>query len=130
VSSGARVLLRQPPDADGDGEGNLCDTDDGLIFVTATGPYGFAWQEEDGFDSWNAYTGDLVGLLAGGSYTQEPGALSARPRAHWGPRESEHRARTRCPVPEREAVPPRQTGDRSRRNLTARPLQPRVLSLR
>jgi 5-methylthioadenosine/S-adenosylhomocysteine deaminase len=61
-------------DLDADLEGDLCDLDDGLIFVLAPGPDAIEWQPEQGFDLWNAYSGDLAVLRATGVYTQAPGS--------------------------------------------------------
>ncbi len=60
-------------DSDGDGLGDPCDTDDGLIYLTLDGDDVF-WDAEAGFVTWNAYKGDLQALLTLGLYTQEPGS--------------------------------------------------------
>jgi len=61
-------------DFDSDGEGDVCDLDDGMIYLVTTAPTFMGWQAENGFLSWNAYRGDLVVLRDTGVYTQEPGS--------------------------------------------------------
>lgn len=66
-------------DMDADNEGDHCDLDDGLIYVYFFEPDYVEWQEEQGFDSWNSYKGDLDVLVQScetGSceYTQVPGS--------------------------------------------------------
>jgi hypothetical protein len=63
-------------DRDADGQGDRCDLDDGLIYVTLDEPETVSWQEESGFTSWNRYRGDLSLLRSGGPYTQLPGSNS------------------------------------------------------
>jgi hypothetical protein len=65
---------------DDDFEGDVCDVDDGMIYVFFRETDTVEWQEENGYTSWNSYRGDLSVLLAGGPYTQLPGsnALAAR----------------------------------------------------
>jgi hypothetical protein len=83
-------------DLDDDGQGDACDTDDGLIrvyFTAESGKDRVLWQREDGFEGWNGYQGDLEVLSdsctgAGCLYTQEPG--------------SNDLARRTCNVPEAE----------------------------
>jgi hypothetical protein len=67
-------------DLDLDGEGDLCDLDDGLIHSVWSDPETLAWQPETGFDAWNVYFGDLAVLRQSGVYTQAPGSnpLAAR----------------------------------------------------
>lgn len=60
-------------DVDLDFEGDHCDLDDGLIYVRLRKKK-VLWQQEDGFDSWNVYKGDLGVLLDEGAYTQLPGS--------------------------------------------------------
>jgi hypothetical protein len=62
-------------DIDHDGEGDLCDLNDGLIFVTPRplGDDGIEWQAEEGYDRWNVYKGNIVGLRTLATYTQKPG---------------------------------------------------------
>jgi hypothetical protein len=61
-------------DFDHDGEGDVCDLNDGLIYVYSTDPNYVEWQQENGFDTWNVYEGDLDVLRATGTYTQAPGS--------------------------------------------------------
>lgn len=61
-------------DFDSDGEGDICDLDDGTIYLVTTAPTFMGWQAEAGFLSWNAYRGDLEVLRDTGVYTQEPGS--------------------------------------------------------
>ena len=44
-------------DLDGDGEGDLCDMDDGRVLLTFPDQYNLRWQDETGGFSWNAYHG-------------------------------------------------------------------------
>jgi hypothetical protein len=68
------------PDFDHDGRGDLCDLDDGVIYLVPTDKAHLRWQQELGPDHWNVYEGDLAVLKASGEYTQLPGsnALAAR----------------------------------------------------
>ena len=59
-------------DWDHDGQGDACDLDDGLIYVTIPDRVGVDWQLETGFDSFNEYRGDLALLRSSGLYTQNP----------------------------------------------------------
>lgn len=61
-------------DFDHDGQGDVCDLDDGLIYVYSTAPNRVEWQPEGGFATWNVYEGDLAVLRATGTYTQAPGS--------------------------------------------------------
>jgi hypothetical protein len=67
-------------DLDADAQGDACDTDDGAIHVRFAESSLVEWDEETGFDGWNAYRGDLAVLASDGLYTQEPGSnpLAAR----------------------------------------------------
>jgi hypothetical protein len=70
-------LVRGNPgqsDADTDGQGDSCDLDDGSICLSFDGGDALAWERESGFDSWNAYRGDLDRLKLTGVYTFEPGS--------------------------------------------------------
>jgi hypothetical protein len=51
-----------------------------LILILYDDPNHVAWQEEQGFTSWNVYQGDLDTLKGTGVYTQVPGSnpLAAR----------------------------------------------------
>jgi len=68
------------PDFDQDLVGDHCDLDDGLIYLLFPDRDLARWQEETGFESWNAYRGDLDVLATSGVYTQLPGSsvLAAR----------------------------------------------------
>jgi hypothetical protein len=61
-------------DFDHDGQGDLCDLDDGIIYVLGGDRSLIAWQGESGPSSWNVYEGDLAVLQASGTYTQAPGS--------------------------------------------------------
>ena len=68
-------------DFDRDGQGDPCDTDDGLIYVVGTDDKNrIEWQPESGYTTWNNYRGSLAVLRATGQYTQAPGSnlLAAR----------------------------------------------------
>jgi hypothetical protein len=56
-------------------EGDVCDLDDGLIYIVFHTPEFVDWQEE-GHDSWNCYRGD-VELLRAGQFTQDPEEVPA-----------------------------------------------------
>jgi len=60
-------------DADGDGQGDACDADDGLLFFSLEDPTHVSWQDDYLVcDAYNLYRGDLGTLHATGSYTQDP----------------------------------------------------------
>jgi hypothetical protein len=61
-------------DADADGEGDLCDLDDGLLYLLLDANGSLSWQADNGAISWNVYRGDLAVLRGTGVYTQEPGS--------------------------------------------------------
>jgi Putative metal-binding motif/Kelch motif len=61
-------------DFDHDGEGDICDLDDGLIYVYSTDKNYREWQQESGYTMWNSYRGSLSVLRATGDYTQAPGS--------------------------------------------------------
>jgi hypothetical protein len=61
-------------DVDADGEGDLCDLDDGVVTFTAHLDDRVEWQPEAGFATWNLYRGDLAVMKATGVYTQAPGS--------------------------------------------------------
>jgi hypothetical protein len=67
-------------DVNADGEGDLCDLDDGIVTFTAHAKARITWQAEAGYATWNVYRGDLAVLKATGVYTQAPGsnAIAAR----------------------------------------------------
>ncbi len=68
-------------DTDDDAEGDLCDLDDGLIYLTTSRKDAMEWQNEQGFDHWNYYKGDLAVLKASGVYTQPEGSNPLATRA-------------------------------------------------
>ncbi|RLE21222.1 MAG: hypothetical protein DRJ50_09540 [Actinobacteria bacterium] len=61
-------------DLDGDFEGDLCDSDDGVIYLSFEVKDTLEWQDEPAFESFNAYMGDLDVLRSTGVYTQSPGS--------------------------------------------------------
>jgi len=61
-------------DSNGDGEGDVCDLNDNLIYITFSNPDFVDWQEEVPFTAWNSYRGDLDTLKSTGVYTQLPGS--------------------------------------------------------
>lgn len=67
-------------DRDDDGEGDVCDTDDGMIHLYFDDPDWVQWDPESGFDTWSCYSGDLGVLRSDGTYAQQPGSnpLAAR----------------------------------------------------
>jgi len=62
-------------DDDHDGQGDVCDVDDGVIFLRFADPDVIEWDAETGFEGWNLYRGDIGILLGGGPYTQQPGSV-------------------------------------------------------
>lgn len=75
---------RSNADRDADGEGDICDDDDGYLVFRFYYSFSVAdfveWQEELGTGPWNAYRGDLGVLRATGRYTQTPGSNPAADR--------------------------------------------------
>jgi hypothetical protein len=69
------LFTRNPSqsDFDADGQGDVCDQDDGLLYTTFSSKHSIEWQAE-GFVFWNAYRGDLDVLRTSGLYTQLPGS--------------------------------------------------------
>jgi hypothetical protein len=61
-------------DVDADHEGDVCDLDDGWIYLLPGPKTEVHWQAEAGFDGWNLYKGDLDVLRSTGVYTQLPGS--------------------------------------------------------
>jgi len=61
-------------DFDHDGQGDLCDVDDGLVYLTAPDKTHIQWQAELGPIDWDLYEGDLDVLRASGVYTQAVGS--------------------------------------------------------
>jgi hypothetical protein len=68
-------------DLDADGEGDACDLDDGMIRIFWSDPDLVEWQHEAGYQTWNAYRGDLAVLKQSGVYTQAPGSNPLASRA-------------------------------------------------
>jgi glucose/arabinose dehydrogenase len=68
-------------DLDADLAGDACDLDDGLIYLAFPATDVLAWQAEVGYETWNAYSGDLAVLVATGHYTQDPGSNDLAERA-------------------------------------------------
>ncbi len=68
------IMNFEQGDFDGDSDGDACDLDDGLIFLQLPDSETVEWQEEQGFDAWNCYSGDLDVLRQAGVYTQLPGS--------------------------------------------------------
>ena len=75
--------LRNPDqsDSDHDGQGDLCDLDDGLIPLGAQSPSLWAWQQESGFGSFNLYRGVLSVYRTTHEFTQNPATTSGALRA-------------------------------------------------
>jgi hypothetical protein len=69
-------LLGNPSQTDrnSDDEGDICDLDDGEIYIHFESAGFIHWQNEAGFDVWNLYKGDLDVLKSEGTYTQVPGS--------------------------------------------------------
>ena len=67
-------------DFDHDGQGDICDLNDGLIYVYTTDKNYREWQAESGYTTWNSYRGSLAVLRATGQYTQSPGSNSLAAR--------------------------------------------------
>jgi hypothetical protein len=70
-----RVGCCTSSDTDGDGIGDACDGDDGMIFIHLPDRSLVAWQVESGFESFNEYRGDLSVLRATGISTQDPASV-------------------------------------------------------
>src|SRR5262249_15557584 len=58
-------------DVDADGQGDVCDLDDGVVYVTVRHPTYLTWQEEFGLPTFNLYRGQIGVLKASGLYTQD-----------------------------------------------------------
>jgi N-acetylneuraminic acid mutarotase len=67
-------------DSDHDGQGDLCDPDDGVIYLSGLDRDHIRWNAESGPTSWNVYEGDLGVLRTTGVYTQTPGSNSVAHR--------------------------------------------------
>jgi hypothetical protein len=61
-------------DRNSDEEGDICDLDDGEIYIHFESAEFIQWQNEAGFDVWNLYKGDLDILRSAVNYTQTPGS--------------------------------------------------------
>jgi hypothetical protein len=59
-------------DVNHDFVGDVCDLDDGLILIAFGDQTSVEWQQENGYESWNLYRGDLGVLKSTGVYTQDP----------------------------------------------------------
>lgn len=62
-------------DRNGDGEGDLCDFDDGYPYLSIAADRAVAWQIELGFSGYNLYRGDLALVRLRRVYTQDPGSV-------------------------------------------------------
>ena len=62
-------------DVNHDFVGNVCDLDDGLILIDFGDETSVDWQQENGYESWNLYRGDLGVLKSTGVYTQDPNTI-------------------------------------------------------
>jgi len=67
-----RIRNADQRDLDADGEGDVCDEDDGLILADFFGERFLHWQPEPSFDGFNVYRADLFALRGTGQYTQDP----------------------------------------------------------
>ena len=71
------IDVRNPDqgDVNHDFVGDVCDLDDGLILIAFGDQTSVEWQQENGFESWNLYRGDLGVLKTTGVYTQNPDTI-------------------------------------------------------
>lgn len=67
-------------DIDGDGQGDVCDLDDGVLLFTEIEGESVAWQSDPLFFTYNLYRGSLIQLFETGVYAQAPGST---PCAAW-----------------------------------------------
>ncbi len=67
-------------DFDDDGQGDLCDPNDGVIFLFAPAPGRLEWRPETGQSSWSRYRGDLRVLREQGIYAQDPAVIAGATR--------------------------------------------------
>ena len=74
IRAGGILAAAAAARADGDFQGDYCDTDDGLIYLLTDDPAYVQWDEEEGYAAWNLYRGDLTTLVDSGLYTQSPGS--------------------------------------------------------
>jgi hypothetical protein len=61
-------------DFDDDGEGDVCDLNDGLIHQFRDDAVSVSWFADQGPTSWNVYVGDLGVMKGTGVYAQAPGS--------------------------------------------------------
>ena len=61
-------------DLNGDGEGDECDVDDGIVIFRPIGHPRVRWQSDPVYFTYNLYRGSLTVLRATGEYTQAPGS--------------------------------------------------------
>jgi len=76
----AMVWSPNQSDKDADGEGDVCDLDDGAIWEGRPDKTSISWQRESGFTAWNIYLGDLGTLKSTELYTQPEGSNSLADR--------------------------------------------------
>jgi Concanavalin A-like lectin/glucanases superfamily/Putative metal-binding motif len=55
--------------------GDVCDLNDGLILISFDDDTSVLWQQENGYESWNLYRGDLGVLKSTSVYTQDPATV-------------------------------------------------------
>ncbi len=61
-------------DGDGDGQGDECDLDDGVVLFESIGAEWIRWQSESQYSTYNLYRGSLEELISSGVYTQTAGS--------------------------------------------------------
>jgi len=76
------IFTRNPyqTESDTNYEGDLCDLDDGMIYIRFHQTEYVEWQEEVGYSQWNCYRGDLALLRSSGIYTQDPATVDLAAR--------------------------------------------------
>ncbi|HYV85559.1 MAG TPA: MopE-related protein [Patescibacteria group bacterium] len=62
-------------DVNHDFVGDVCDLNDGLILIDFGDETSVEWQQENGYESWNLYRGELGILKSTGVYTQDPATV-------------------------------------------------------